>query len=137
MPKKLGADDIEFILDRLAAYRTIAGAVEDLKKHNGVELTERRVYQLQKEHSERLEFKREQYNKYFNDTPIARARFRLDAVQKIYDEALGRNDVPTQLEAISTAERIAAPLGLESAGRGASQEVEDFLASVAVGQADH
>jgi hypothetical protein len=135
-PKKLKPEDISFILDRLAANRTTADAVDDLKKNHGVTITVRHAFNIKKTHYEDYELRREQFLKNFDDTPIARAKFQLDGCQKIYDKAVKDKDVTLQLSAITTANKIAEPLGLESVGRGATKEVEDFIADLAFGQAD-
>jgi hypothetical protein len=137
MPKKLTPNDIDFILERLAANHTTEDAVADLKKNHGVEITTRRAYQLKKEHFEVYEFKRERYLKTFDDTPLAYAKNRLKECNRLFREACTENDKDTQISVLNLAQRIAEPLRLEAQGRGVAKEVEDFIASVAFGQADN
>jgi hypothetical protein len=135
--KKLKWDDIDFILECLAGNRTAKDAVKELKNNHGVEITVRYAYDLQKKYFEQYEYKRERKLKEFGDTPLAYAKYRIIDTQKIAEHAEKTGDYELWLSALNTAQRIAEPLGLEAQGRGATKEVEDFLASVAFGQTDN
>ena len=132
---KLQADDTDNVLRAIAAGVSVPKVVKDLKQKHGIDVTERRVWQLQKEYAERVELYREEYRSTFGDTPLAYTKHRVDELSRLFHDASDVGDIDTQLSTLRELREETKYLNLEG-NRGRTKEVETFLQSLDFGRAD-